>query len=1511
MKKSLIKFVTVTIFAFTVTSANALTETVNGITWTYTVSNGEASLGSGNSYDGAVPTSKTGAISIPVTLGGFPVTSIGAYAFYYCSGLTDVVIPDSITNIGAYAFFNCSGLADIVIPDTVTRIERSVFCGCSCLTNVTLPNSITNIGDFAFGACSSLQNITIPDSVIKIGDNAFKACSGLMSVTIGDSVIHIGEYAFQNCISLKELTLPNTLESIAFKAFDGCDSLEAIYGDQAEMLRLMKLLLAAGAPVVLPSDGIWTETIDGTNWTYKLTDCVASIGGGRATGLNYYPAVDRSTTGSLVVPSYVYGYCPVREIGEWAFRSCRQIESVTIPEGVARIGNSAFEECYNLRSIILPESLRDIDDFALYSCRKLTSVNIPAAVTNIGEKAFGYSDSLTEITIPANVTSIGDHAFEGCAKLERIDVVPDNPCYTSIDGVLYDKHCTRLIWCPGMKTTVIIPASVTNIPYYAFFENGYGSNEKLTEIEVEDGNPIYATLDGVLYDKAYTKLLCCPSQKESIEIPSSVTSIGRSAFYGCKKMIEVELPSGVTEIGIQAFSHCFKLQSIQIPNGVTSIEGGAFYDCFALSGISLPPSVTNIGPAAFDGCSEIPAITIPYAVTNISSDAFQWCHKLTAVTIPDRVANIGDNAFAFCSGLTNLVFEGNAPAVSTTAFSEVCEGCTAYVKRGSTGWDVDIPGMWNGINIAYIDGEETPEPIWTIENGVLTAVDLNGCTEVTIPGGVTNIGNSTFYGCSGLTSVTMPDCVTSIGRNAFYGCSGLTSMTIPNSVTSIGEGAFSGCSGLTSVTIPEGVTEIGNAAFGGCRGLTSVTIPDSVTSIGDRAFINCSGLTSVTMPNSITNVGDYAFYRCGQLSGEIKIPDGVLVVGEYAFSQCSNITSVIISDTVTNIGYGAFSKCVGMKELSFGRGVQRAPEAFAGCTSLKELILPEGLKCPRPEMYAYNYWAFAGAFRDCTGLEKVVIPSTFEYGLSDSMFSGCVSLKDVTIREGVKTVGATVFGGCRALSRIVLPASLSFVDIAAFVYCGENGFEVVYADGTKSLTSDSFFQNQSVTKASIPATVTEIGSGTFYACSNLAEIVFSGIPETLNFETPYSGWKGHTIPFWTQVRVQGSADNVRLRLDRATEDITWSADVINMIVGEYIVKSNATLTIEDGAVVKFAKNASLVVEAGGTCIANGVTFTHIADDEAGGDSLLDGSTTEPSYGEYAVTGSMTTNASTVFKYYTDSTISPWGDDPIIGDEDTALLPPNWLVNVSLSVFGEAAPVGSCVAGYDSEGVLRAYGVVENNGKLDICVSAFEGTKIYWQAWVFGTPQDAVLDAVGSYVTQKPGEDYSGVSITVLDTVSQVITVERSGWNLISFNALPDDPSPEAVFGDVADKIQSVVSGTKRWTPQNGGRLTELKIGVGYWVKTTEDNVSWTVTGRPDEEVEITLNAGWNLIGYPLLESGDPGTVLKSAADAGIVSSVVSGTKRWTPQSGGRLTEMSPGVGYWLKANEAATITFDK
>ena len=182
---------------------------------------------------------------------------------------------------------------------------------------------------------------------------------------------------------------------------------------------------------------------------------------------------------------------------------------------------------------------------------------------------------------------------------------------------------------------------------------------------------------------------------------------------------------------------------------------------------------------------------------------------------------------------------------------------------------------------------------------------------VSLPDGVTSIGDWAFRDCSGLTSIEIPNSVTGIGSDAFDGCSGLTSVTIGNRVTSIGNTAFSYCTGLTSVTIPNSVTGIGDYAFYECYRLTSVTIGNSVTSIGSSAFGGCSSMTSVTIPSSVTIIGEGAFFLCNGLTS-VTIPNSVTSIGGSAFLGCSGLSSVTIGNSVTGIGDKAFKDCTGL-----------------------------------------------------------------------------------------------------------------------------------------------------------------------------------------------------------------------------------------------------------------------------------------------------------------------------------------------------------------------------------------------------------------------------------------------------------------------------------------------------------------------------------------------------------------------------------------------------------------------
>ena len=393
-------------------------------------------------------------------------------------------------------------------------------------------------------------------------------------------------------------------------------------------------------------------------------------------------------------------------------------KTVDIPEkingkSVTSIGDCAFRYCTSLKSITIPNSVMEIGSSAFSGCSSLTSITILNSVTEIGVYAFKGCTSLTSITIPNSVTNIGDSTFWGCSSLTAIYVAVDNKNYTSVNGVLFNKDKTALICYPAGKT-----------------------------------------------DKSYN-------------ITNSVTSIGDYAFNGCSSLTSVTIPNSVTEIGGSAFVGCASLKSITMPNSVTSIGDMAFYKCSSLTSITIPDSVTSIGSSAFSDCSKLRSITIPNSVTSIGAWAFNGCTGLTAINVAMENQNyVSPDGVLYNKDKTTII-------------------CYPAGKKGNN---------------------------------------------YKIPDGVTEIGSIAFSRCSSLTSVTIPNSVTSIGSGAFNGCTSLTRVTIPNSVTKIGWNAFSGCTSLTSITIPNSVISIDWYAFMGCTSLKSITIPNSVTSIGKNAF---------------------------------------------------------------------------------------------------------------------------------------------------------------------------------------------------------------------------------------------------------------------------------------------------------------------------------------------------------------------------------------------------------------------------------------------------------------------------------------------------------------------------------------------------------------------------------------------------------------------------------------------------------------------------------------------------
>ena len=562
----------------------------------------------------------SGAVVIPQTVTynskTYSVTTIGSSAFWYCTGLTSVTIPNSVTSIGNYAFYGCSRLTSVTIPNSVTTIGSGAFYACG-LTSVTIPNSVTTIGDSAFDNCSSLTSVTIPNSVTTIGGYAFYntawynnqpdglvyagkvlySYKGTMpqstSIVIKDGTLGIAGSAFYAC-GLTSVTIPNSVTSIGSFAFSGCDGLT-----------------------------------------------------------------------SVTIPN------SVTSIGDDAFSGCDGLTSVTIPNSVTSIGNYAFYACSRLTNITIPNSVTTIGYNVFCACRGLTSVTIPNSVTTIESGAFDYCTGLTSVTIPNSVTTIGEYAFSGCTGLTSVTI---GNSVTTIGSYAF-YNCSSLKTVCNFSSLTLTAVSDANgyVAYYAdkvinapngSIEGDYvfGIIDGVNTLcgYIGNGGDIVLPADykGKNYVIGYHAFWYCTGLT-SVTIGNSVTTIGYHAFYNCTGLTSVTIGNSVTTIGDWAFMDCTDLTSIEIPSSVTSIGSGAFCNCDGLTSVAIPNSVTSIGAEAFWGCDGLTSVTIPNSVTTIESGAFDYCTGLTSVTIPNSVTTIGEYAFSNCEELTDIYFASN------------------------------------------------------------------------------------------------------------------------------------------------------------------------------------------------------------------------------------------------------------------------------------------------------------------------------------------------------------------------------------------------------------------------------------------------------------------------------------------------------------------------------------------------------------------------------------------------------------------------------------------------------------------------------------------------------------------------------------------------------------------------------------------------------------------------------------------------------------------------------------
>ena len=1015
------------------------------------------------------------------------VTSIGKYAYAECSALDSVALSSALASIGEYAFNNCISLVSVILPESLTALGNNSFDGCVALANITLSSNLSDIEDGTFNGCHSLVNITLPSSVLSIGDYAFYDCINLVGINFPINLSGIGDYAFNNCDKLTNVVFNSNLMSIGDYAFNNCNSI---------------------ASLVIP-------------------DSVMLIGNYAFNNITNLNSLTINDTSNL------------NQIGSYAFHNANKITSVNIPQGVVSIGSYAFALCSELGAVTfsgisnllsigeyafagayyiedikygntnklydvqLPNSLEQIGNYAFYSSKFLNQLTLGNSLLIIGDYAFGECISLQDFSHPLSLYSIGEGAFYNCDSLVNVVV---NAAVVG-EKAFYDSMSIE---------TVNVGRYVENIGEYAF-----GNLIALKSISVNALNTQYSNnnTDGVLFNKSRTTLIQYPSAKEAglYVIPSSVTVISKYAFKNAYRLTTIEFDGSNT----------------------TTISEGAFMACNGLSRIAIPPSVTSIGDRAFFSCT---------SMTNI---------RFYSATPP----MLGDEVF------------DNTPLSAIFVSSSTM--MDDYKNTSVTGWSEEL-------KLKVYEALQNIDGFLINSEGILVNYSGEG-GDIDIPDEVIIINPDVFRN-QNITGVTGGDNVISIGSNAFLGTEWLNSLTdtteigtvliryknvqnaiVNNYITEIYDGAFENNYNLVSVDLPISLERIGNSAFFGCENLRNVIIPANVDYIGQFAFMNCKSLTgifieAITAPdigqwlfeftplqaiyvnsvseyktkwsansdmiysNTIINNG-YAIHNNNivhymGLGGDITIPSTVTTIKSYAFNMNNNITSITIPSNVISVESNAFNSCSRLSSLTFD--ALTPPSIGSNIYSNTNVI---AVYVPDSAVNSYNSIANTGWNNN-----KVYSVSLLsnDFLIEDNILVHYLgNNQDVTIPDGVHTIGQYAFYGKSTIKTITIPQSVELINTNAFDKCtGIESFNVHHANNNYSshngvlmnndqtellkypvgnaitdytvpeyvvdITDYAFYKADNLINVTISHSVSRVGSYSFYGCANLTNLTIGG-----------------------------------------------------------------------------------------------------------------------------------------------------------------------------------------------------------------------------------------------------------------------------------------------------------------------------------------------------------------------------------------------------------------------------------
>lgn len=1062
--------------------------------------------------------------------------------------LTEIEIPASVQKIGDHAFADCSNLTAVTFKEQaaskLTTIDTSAFEGCSLMTLSKLPEGVTTINASAFKNCENIEFAELPEGLTTIGKSAFENCVGVQ-ISKMPAITTLDDKAFAGCVSIQDLELDTSnLATINATAFEGCTGLTWLQIDGGETKQ--------------------TTIADGAFATCENLNRVF---------INNIKSVGKKVFTNL--PISILEINQVDAIGESAFAGCDKLENPVI-QNTKTIGASAFagagyvkeagaEETdnevrlYNIQNVgsrafenskFTAADICDLNavttykdqetkvEYSPFAKSSIKSVRFNGAANNtVCANAFKNVTSLQSVELAYcltddNISIIDTSAFEGCVNLTDINLSEE---LTTINGLAF--YNTGL-------TEITVPASLTKITTASAAGKTVSpfAGGALRKVTFADG--VTKSLQGMFMGT---------TSLEEVVLPESLKTIDQNTFKDCSGLKKLSVVKSDQETGEYVAAEENVLDTVE------TINAGAFNGCSSLETLTLK-NVAKIDSSdtnrTFGGCTSLKKVSVTGVMTTattgettpgttIGISAFKDNKALKEISL-DTIKTVSQDAFRGCGVAEDDADDGTDPATLTLNNVNAI-GSLAFYGCGFT--EVQIPRQLTSVATGKIDGVEygpfAGGKLETVSFGTLiNAIPDNLCMNTaslqkielqSVKASLRTIGKNAFKGCTSVKEVTIPKGILTVSNSAFEGCSGLTDVTI--AAKTINAKAFAECTNLKAVKMEEGVTTIQGMAFANTQ-ISAVTIPSTLTTAGTtkEGTIEKGPFagTMIATVHGQTEDSTEAQEGATILPETKKIPDNL-------FLGCTSIIDVQIPETVTEIGQKAFKDASSVENVTFAvntetgkvKGVEKIGiSAFDGCSSLRELVLPETvtevlqgafanegalIKADMSRAASLKKWD-KESFKGDTALAEVILPTAGGItAIPDGAFAGCTSLtgENLKIPKNIVTITANAFKES-GLKKLYMPNQVTTIGASAFEAC--KNLEDVHISNNISSISQSTFKNcEKLEKVEIPVKVTQIGTNAFYG-SGLKDVYIFGDPEIGGGITnTYAGMKNQLSVFEKEV----------------------------------------------------------------------------------------------------------------------------------------------------------------------------------------------------------------------------------------------------------------------------------------------------------------------------------------------------------------------------------------------------------